>query len=421
MQKFFIAASILYIAFIIYSGSRLFSLFSFLLSVLSPGSRRPVRQFLRKTLFRVTYTALCLFSLGFILFFRQNSLLILSRITAYWQLALLYFVIFLAAADILRLLARLLRKPLPAAFLPCGTLAALCLAAGVLVWGSFNARNIKTVRYDIETSKNTGGMDLRIALISDIHLGRVVQREWLAEMLNSAERLSPDIICIAGDFSDSGMAQIKDLESVRSDLLRLTASVPVYACLGNHDTDRLWFRENTATPGTYYRMQDEIYGIFPDTPPVSVATGKIARFLRGAGVMLLQDEAVRLGNDFYIAGRNDASPIGYRNMKRKSAGELLARCDKSKVIILLDHQPGEFKEAAAAGADLELCGHTHRGQVFPANIFTWFIYKLAGATHYGRFRDGAFHAVVSSGIGVWGFPLRTAGHAEIALITVHPK
>jgi predicted MPP superfamily phosphohydrolase len=85
-------------------------------------------------------------------------------------------------------------------------------------------------------------------------------------------------------------------------------------------------------------------------------------------------------------------------------------------LILLDHQPVEFPQIEAAGADLLLCGHTHRGQLFPANLITRRLYKKAGATHYGYWRSQNMQAVVTSGAGLWGPPVRVATNAEVAVI-----
>ncbi|KJS21986.1 MAG: hypothetical protein VR72_07785 [Clostridiaceae bacterium BRH_c20a] len=47
---------------------------------------------------------------------------------------------------------------------------------------------------------------------------------------------------------------------------------------------------------------------------------------------------------------------------------VLAGVDKSLPIILLNHQPIELDAAQMEGVDLQVSGHTHRDQIFPANI-----------------------------------------------------
>lgn len=67
------------------------------------------------------------------------------------------------------------------------------------------------------------------------------------------------------------------------------------------------------------------------------------------------------------------------------------------------------------GIDLQLSGHTHAGQIFPFGILTHFIYQ---GRDYGLFQDGPFQLYVSSGIGTFGPPMRTAGRSEIVAITL---
>jgi len=129
----------------------------------------------------------------------------------------------------------------------------------------------------------------------------------------------------------------------------------------------------------------------------------------------------------YIAGRRDARPIGMK-AERKTAAELRAAMpgaplpgETPRTLIVLDHQPTQFPEIEAAGADLVLCGHTHRGQLFPANLITKRMYRKMGAAHYGYWRGSgavAMQAVITSGAGYWGPPLRVGTNSEVAVIDV---
>jgi predicted MPP superfamily phosphohydrolase len=178
-----------------------------------------------------------------------------------------------------------------------------------------------------------------------------------------------------------------------AELRRLKAPLGVYACPGNHDVDRISFRERGGAP-PLDRIQD---------------------FLKNAGIILLQDEVQIVDGRFYLAGRRDARPIG-GNQGRKSAAELSAGLDKSLPLIFLDHQPVDFLREEEAGADLILSGHTHKGQFFPGNIATAYIFKKAGGVHYGHWRGTSSQAVVSSGAGVWGIPFRIATNSEVVII-----
>ena len=89
--------------------------------------------------------------------------------------------------------------------------------------------------------------------------------------------------------------------------------------------------------------------------------------------------------------------------------------DKDKPIIVLDHQPKELRELADAGVDLDLCGHTHDGQMFPGNL----IIKLMWENACGYLQKGQMHNIVTSGVGVFGPDMRVGTKAEICPITVH--
>jgi predicted MPP superfamily phosphohydrolase len=85
--------------------------------------------------------------------------------------------------------------------------------------------------------------------------------------------------------------------------------------------------------------------------------------------------------------------------------------------VLLDHQPGFFAEEKAAGADLILCGHTHRGQIFPMGLITRAIYR----PDYGMKREDGCTMIVTSGVGTWGPRVRTCSSGEVAVITLTPR
>jgi predicted MPP superfamily phosphohydrolase len=80
----------------------------------------------------------------------------------------------------------------------------------------------------------------------------------------------------------------------------------------------------------------------------------------------------------------------------------------------MDHQPRDYAQAEAAGVDLLLSGHTHRGQFAPNHWLTRKVFEL----DWGYLKKGRMHAVVSSGYGTWGPALRIASRAEIVQINV---
>ena len=85
-------------------------------------------------------------------------------------------------------------------------------------------------------------------------------------------------------------------------------------------------------------------------------------FLKSANIRLLNDETLLIDDRFYLTGRKDPSRCRKMSDTRKEPDQLTASLDKTLPIIFIDHQPGQLNEVAAAGADLDLCGHTHDGQ-----------------------------------------------------------
>ena len=93
----------------------------------------------------------------------------------------------------------------------------------------------------------------------------------------------------------------------------------------------------------------------------------------------------------------------------------LFNLDTGKPILVLDHQPRELEELAAAGVDVDLCGHTHDGQMFPGNLTVRLFWENA----CGCLRVGSMHSIVTSGVGLFGPNMRVATRAEICPITIH--
>lgn len=98
-------------------------------------------------------------------------------------------------------------------------------------------------------------------------------------------------------------------------------------------------------------------------------------FLKSANIRLLNDETLLIDDRFYLTGRKDPSRCRKMSDTRKEPDQLTASLDRTLPIIFIDHQPGQLNEVAAAGADLDLCGHTHDGQLFPLNIITGLVWE----------------------------------------------
>jgi len=384
----------LYTGMVIYTGFRFFAFGRFL------------RPSLKALIFWPLYGILA-YHFVFLALFRLDRIKLLRLAGMYWLPFFVYLFSLILLLDLISCVLSQIRKkrrnPLQqnctVRIMPAGAGAALVLTLIVLLYGSIHAQDIRTVRYELSIPGKTGMESFRIILVSDLHIGPTVGKAWTARIVDLINDASPDMVCIPGDIFESGLEGMVDQEEIAAELRRINAPLGVYACPGNHDTDRR-----------------------------TRSTGAIARFLAQTGIIFLQDEVAHLpGTGIFVAGRKDPRPIGLQD-PRLSMEEFAASIDGTirdseigngpdkPLVILLDHQPLELGQAAEAGIDLVLCGHTHRGQFFPADFITRLMFRGYGGTNYGLWRKNNTQAVVTSGAGVWGPPVRIGTNSEIAVL-----
>lgn len=248
----------------------------------------------------------------------------------------------------------------------------------IFIVGSFNAWNPVVRNYNVTIPKTVEQPNLKILMASDIHLGSIVGESHLQKLVHIADEVKPDIILFAGDMIDDHIEPF--LEHNMGGLLNaLSAPLGVYVISGNHD----------------------VYG--NDLP-------QLVREMDKAGIQVLRDRATLIHNQFYLVGRKDPA-----EGNRKDIGLLLRGVEKTKPIIVLDHQPTELNETEKEGVDLLLSGHTHNGQLAPANLITDLLFENDG----GYLRKESLHSFVSSGFGTWGPPLRIGSRSEVMVINLY--
>ena len=167
--------------------------------------------------------------------------------------------------------------------------------------------------------------------------------------------------------------------------------------------------------GTYYVFGNHDYNAYTSTPAYSPE--ELCSTLESSGIVVLKDRVYTVNDELTVIGRTDASVGSMVSPKGRTGIEELCReTDSNTFVLLLDHQPTELSENAEAGVDLQLSGHTHAGQIWP----TGQVGELTGFTelNYGWKEIGGFQVIVSSGIGGWGYPIRTGGHSEYVVVTV---
>ena len=134
-----------------------------------------------------------------------------------------------------------------------------------------------------------------------------------------------------------------------------------------------------------------------------------------SGFNVLYDESIEPDDGlFTLYGRVDGEKAGDGTSNRMSADELLKDADKSKPVIVLQHEPIEFESLAESGADLVLCGHTHNGQIFPGNLIVPFFNE----NEYGVKELYGTTTIVTAGVGYYGPPMRFGTDSEVTLVNV---
>ena len=263
-----------------------------------------------------------------------------------------------------------------------GGIAVIVCCIAVLVYGFFHGKLLVITRYTVDTPLPVNGGELLIALISDVHMGMTIDETRLRQQMDRLSAEKPDLLIIAGDLVDDRTSPAQ-MQAACAILGSLKTTYGTYFAYGNHDL---------ATHGP--------------KPPYSKA--ELDQALIEHGVHILDDQSLSIAG-LAIIGRHDAAFS--RNAKRATVEQLLDGVDKSKPIILVDHQPRELKESAAAGVTLHLSGHTHAGQVWP---MSWFVRLVAFS--YGHKCINGMHAIISAGMGNRGNVLRSGSTAEMVLI-----
>lgn len=285
---------------------------------------------------------------------------VMKLISNYWLGVLLYMTMTIGAALILHfILYRISFGKKALLFSRVGSVitGAVCavIVLAVSIYGMINARTIRMTRYEVTIDKPCEGLKqpLRIALVADLHLGYNISNGSMKTMVEKINAENPDLVVIAGDIFDNQYEALEDPEELAQILSGLQSRYGVYACYGNHDI------EEPILAGFTFASKEK-----------KQSDPRMDALLKKADIKLLRDEGVLIDDLFYVYGRPDYERPGRGIEVRKTPAEITADMDNSRPILVIDHEPRELQELADAGVDLDLSGHTHDGQVFPANIIT---------------------------------------------------
>jgi hypothetical protein len=248
-------------------------------------------------------------------------------------------------------------------------------AAVAGLYGVFNASWTRITRTTVRLVNLPAAWRGRTAaLISDVHLGHVRNRNFLRRLVARILREEPDAIFVAGDLYDGTAI---DARRAAEPLNKLVAPQGVYFVAGNHEQ-------------------------FGDD-------SKYLNAITAAGVRVLSNEKVEV-DGLQIIG------VPYRNATQNGQLASVLRglgLDRDRASILLTHAPDHPEIAEAAGVSLQLSGHTHLGQFFP---WSWMARRIYRQFVYGLSRIGKMQVFTSSGAGTWGPPLRLGSNPEIVML-----
>ncbi|WP_089154859.1 metallophosphoesterase [Micromonospora sp. NBS 11-29] len=255
-------------------------------------------------------------------------------------------------------------------------------AAGITGYGVRTAMGPPRLdRVRIPLAKLPRSMDgLRIATVSDIHLGPLRGRAHTERIVAMINRLDADLVAVVGDLVDGTVAE---LGTAAEPLRGLRSRYGSFFVTGNHE---------------YYSGVEEW-----------------VREVDRLGLRVLQNERQEIragGGVLDLAGVNDVSAAGTGLAAPADYAAALGDRDPSRPVVLLAHQPVAAHEAAKFGVDLQLSGHTHGGQMVPFNLAV----KLEQPVVSGLGEVDGTKVYVTNGAGFWGPPVRVGAPPQVTLV-----
>ncbi|MFH1702951.1 MAG: metallophosphoesterase, partial [Nitrospirota bacterium] len=337
------------------------------------------------SIFLITFMVIMVFAPIVIRLSEKQGLEFFARLMSYagytWMGLLFLFTSASLVIDIYHFLIYLsgliLRKDL-IAFIPSSKISffiPLILSIFIAIYGSFEAKHIRTERITIRSPKIPESIGrLRIVQISDVHLGLIVRKERLKRILKEVKTAKPDLLVSTGDLVDG---QINGLPGLAELLREINPRYGKFAITGNH----------------------EFYA----------GLKQAMDFTEKAGFTILRGKGLTIAGLFNIAGVDDPAGKNYGLFREVEEKELLSGLPTGKFTLFLKHRP-LLDRNAIGFFDLQLSGHTHKGQIFPLSLITRLAYPADSG--YLALQNNS-HLYVSRGSGTWGPPIRFLSPPEV--------
>ena len=260
-------------------------------------------------------------------------------------------------------------------------LMALSVSILISLYGYFEARQVRVERVVIKTSKIPPRVSpLRIAQISDVHVGLIVRHERLRKIVEQVKKVEPHLLVSTGDLVDG---QINGLEGLAEILQAVNPRYGKFAITGNHEF--------------YAGLKQAI------------------DFTERSGFTMLRGEHATIDDFLTVVGVDDPAGSGVSKGDGAQERALLEKSSSApsgRFILLLKHRP-DVEQDSLGMFHLQLSGHVHKGQIFPFRFFTRLFYpRISGFFHLPKNSD--FY--ISRGSGTWGPPIRFLAPPEVTVI-----
>lgn len=259
------------------------------------------------------------------------------------------------------------------------------VAAVLVAWGVREAMRVPRVRRtDVVLPRLDPGLDgTTVVVLADTHFGPINRTRWSERTAEAVNALKPDIVCHAGDIADGSVdarrTQAAPLGTIEAALARVYVT-------GNHE----YF-------GEAQQWLDHMASLGWEplhNRHVVVSRGGAQLVLAG-----IDDATARSSG---LAGHGAQLDVA------------LAGAPAGAPVLLVAHQPRQVTQAADAGVDLQVSGHTHGGQIWPFH----YLVRVDQPTVQGLTRHGPTQLYTTRGAGFWGPPLRVFAPSEITLLTL---
>ena len=267
--------------------------------------------------------------------------------------------------------------------------AAIILTVISLALGWYLNHHVWATHYTLKASKKV--QPIRLVMFADTHLGTTFDGVGFQKHLLAMQAQNPDLVVVVGDYVDDNTTREEMIQATQA-LGQMKTKYGVFFVFGNHDK------------GYYGAAHRGFSG------------EDLVAELQKNNITVLRDEAVLLNDSFYVIGRQDASVEKEQKSHRKSMSRWTEELDQKKYMIVLDHQPTDYKNQAESGVDLVLSGHTHGGQLWPMNQ----VGKWIGANDmiYGHKKQNKTDFIVSSGISSWAIQFKTGTKSEFVVVDI---